>query len=458
MWAASLAGLGALAHSSTVWADPIELVEQRPTYMIFDDVDDSVRLANWYNRNPFLEGYRAVEDGFLAEHADDSQFIIVYTTWELFSAGALYQAVANDVRGIGYEHLAASDPVVPAPYFDDTPNSQVQGFLHMSEWARFVEQNGEELNERWISLAFGQELGHAWLAFVHFDDGGGPSDAMLGRSDAHWSYYLHTDGSPIEGHRWADNGDGTFTATKLDRYQFSDLDLYLMGLLPAQDVAPWFLIEDFSTCIDSDEGPVPCPSEENFGFQGDTLTVSGTRRDITVDDVIRAEGGRDPAYGDAPDEFDLAFLLIKQPDEELDDCDKLAVDAIIRRSIEMWEDQTRGLGALVNRTADPAVVPEPAEDCPWEAEPEPPGGDDTGTGTGTGSETDDGGAGTGDGGSSGDGGSTDPAPTDGGGTEGTGTGSGAGEAAPGSGCACRSAPGSATWTALLLLALVRRRS
>ena len=42
------------------------------------------------------------EDGFLAVHDDDSQFLIIYTTWDLFGAGALYQSVANDVEGIGY--------------------------------------------------------------------------------------------------------------------------------------------------------------------------------------------------------------------------------------------------------------------------------------------------------------------------------------------------------------------
>ncbi len=119
VWTAFSAGLSADAHAA-----PIEFVEQRATYMIFRDVDQSVEFANWFAREPFLAGYDAVEGGFLAAHPDDSQFLVVLSTWSLPPpVGALYQAVANDVRGIGYEHIAALDPVIPDDgngYFDDT--------------------------------------------------------------------------------------------------------------------------------------------------------------------------------------------------------------------------------------------------------------------------------------------------------------------------------------------------
>jgi hypothetical protein len=70
---------------------------------------------------------------------------------------------------------------------------------------------------------------------------------MLGRSEAHWNFYMHTDGSPVEGHRWLDKGGGDFEAVKLDKYQFSDLDLYLMGLMAPEEVQPWFVITDPTT-------------------------------------------------------------------------------------------------------------------------------------------------------------------------------------------------------------------
>jgi hypothetical protein len=74
---------------------------------------------------PFYEGYNAIEEGFLAVHPDDSQFIVVYSTFKLTAGvGAFYQSLSNDVAGIGYKQAAEIDAVIPAEFFDDTPNSQ----------------------------------------------------------------------------------------------------------------------------------------------------------------------------------------------------------------------------------------------------------------------------------------------------------------------------------------------
>lgn len=335
-------------------AAPIELVEQRDSYMIFRDVDGSIENANWFTRDPFFAAYNDVEAGFLAAHPDDSQFLIVLSTWQLPPpVGALYQSVANDVQGIGYEHIAAEDPVIPDAgngYFDDTPNSQVQGFLHMNTWTNYLGEDRGGVDDNYISLVFGQEIGHAWLAFVHYQQGGGSSGDMLGRSNAHWSFYLDSGGSPVEGHRWIDNGDGTFTAQKQDIYEFSDLDLYLMGLLPPEEVEPWFLLENVYNCVDSAAMDGSCAPPDAFLFQADQYTVNATRRDITIEDVIAAEGPRVPAFPEAPNEYDISFVLITRAGEELDEGSKLQIDAIVGRAIEIFDDQTRGYARIVNRT------------------------------------------------------------------------------------------------------------
>ena len=372
---ALLCGLAPALAPTVAAAAPIEFVEQRKNYMIFDDVDGTVEKANWFTREPFYAGYYPIEDGFLKVHADDSEFIVVYTTFKLIEGvGAFYQSLANDVAGIGYAQAAELDAVIPSEFFDDTPGSRFQGMLHMNDWRNFLLPGNVGYNDEWISLVFGQELGHAWLAFVHADLGAGASDLMLGRARAHWSFYLHSDGSPVEGHRWTDHGDGNFTAAQLDAYQFSDLDLYLMGLLPPEEVKPWFIIEDPHDCVDSAKPDKECAPPEGFGFKADQYRVKGTRRDITIDDVIAAEGPRVPAYPDAPNEFNLSFLLIKRPDETLCDQELAAIDEIVDRSIATWVGQTRGRATLVNRThVDDA--PEPGPLCP--EEPESTGTGDT---------------------------------------------------------------------------------
>ena len=353
-WSLGVAGFALLAPGVAA-AAPIEFVEQRDSYMIFRDVDQSVENANWFNRDPFLAGYDAVESGFLGSHPDDSQFLVMFSTWSLPApVGALYQSVANDVHGIGYEHIAVEDAVIPDEgmgYFDDTPNSQVQGFLHMNTWTNYLGGDPGGVSDNYISLVFGQELGHAWLAFVYFSQGQGLDNAMLGRSNAHWSFYLNTGGSPVQGHEWVDNGDGTFTAFKQDIYEYSDLDLYLMGLLPPDQVQPWFVLENPSNCVDSAAKDGGCAPFDAFVFEADSYTINATRRDITVEDVIAAEGERTPAWPDAPDEFDVSFVVVTRADEVLDEGQKALIDAIIGRSIDIFDAQTRGYARVVNRTA-----------------------------------------------------------------------------------------------------------
>jgi MYXO-CTERM domain-containing protein len=416
---------------SAAQAAPIELQRRLDGFWLFDDVDGTVEGANWFFREPFYEGYRQVEDGFLAVHPDDSQFLVIYTTWSLpVGIGALYQATANDVQGVGYEHIAALDAVIPEPYFDDTPNSQVQGFLHLNRWTQYL-GNDDGLDDATISLIFGQEFGHAWLAFPYYvDEGGVTRDDLLGRSDAHWSFYMHTGGSPVQGHDWVDNGDGTFTAQSTDLFEFSDLDLYLMGLVEAGDVEPFFLLRDVDNCVDSALGDGTCAPDDAFGFEADTYTVTATRQDVTIDQIIAAEGPRVPAFGDAPTQWDVSFLLVKRPDETLSEVELSRMQDIVARSIELLDDQTRGLGAIINRTAG---VEDPAP-------PEPSADDSTTTpGDGTGHSSD-GGASTGAG-------TTDPRDT-----------------APSSdtdadGCGCRTTDPRRTpwWAALGLLTFRRRR-
>ena len=430
-------GLGAAFAPVTADAAPIELQRRLDGFWLFDDVDGSVENAYWFDRDPFLEGYAQIEAGFLAEHPDDSQFLVIYTTWSLPAGiGALYQAVANDVEGIGYAHIADLDPVIPAPIFDDTPGSQVQGFLHLNRWTQYL-GGDSRLDDATISLIFGQEFGHAWLAFPHYvDELGMTRDDLLGRSDAHWSFYLDSAGSPVEGHAWTDNGDGTFTADKTSLFEFSDLDLYLMGLIGPEDVAPFFLLTDPTNCVDSAADDGSCAPTDAFRFEADSYTVTANRQDITIEQVIAAEGPRIPAVGDAPTEWDVSFLLLKRPDETLTEAELDSMAAIVDRSIELFDAQTRGLGRIVNRTAGEPDPPPP-----------PPATDDGGT-------VDE----SGDGGQAATGAGT--ASTDGGTTDGTDGGSAAADGGDGGGgCGCRSsrAPAPTFAFGLVVLLAVRRR-
>lgn len=94
-----------------------------------------------------------------------------------------------------------------------------------------------------------------------------------------------------------DNGDGTFTHTNGPR-KYSQLDQYMMGIRPATEVeTQWYVNVDGSI-----EGSPAMP-----GRPGTTHTFSGTRVNFTVDDIIRANGPRNPAT--SPCHLKFAFIL-----------------------------------------------------------------------------------------------------------------------------------------------------
>ncbi|RME45777.1 MAG: hypothetical protein D6795_16210 [Deltaproteobacteria bacterium] len=180
-----------------------------------------------------------IVSAFLATHDDEYDFIMLFTSFQWNQAFAFYSPIANDAAGIGYAHWAGRDR------FDFSPGSPLQGFIFMN--ADFIYDGAETPNDQIITeIVFGQELGHRWGAYVHFDADPDPDtveerDDLLGRQKAHWSYYVDTHWSWMEGNDWVDNGDGTFSAdfeTFPEEAGYFPLDLYLMGLIPAGEVPP----------------------------------------------------------------------------------------------------------------------------------------------------------------------------------------------------------------------------
>ena len=86
-------------------------------------------------------------------------------------------------------------------------------------------------------------MGHRWLAFLKFKDANGASsNALLGRDQAHWSFFFNSDASVMEGNKIDDLGGGAFK--DLDAVKrYSALDRYAMGLLSKSQVPDFFYVE-----------------------------------------------------------------------------------------------------------------------------------------------------------------------------------------------------------------------
>lgn len=141
---------------------------------------------------------------------------------------------------------------------------------------------------------FAQELGHRFGAYVTWRDpeSGLVSDALLGRQRAHWSPWLHSGGSPLEGADLAPIGPARFERRPVTRTRFSPLELYLFGLLPPAEVPATFLLVN----------PIEAPDG----------TISGRPLPVRVEDVIAAEGPRSGDGGFVDAVIPVRFLLVSR--------------------------------------------------------------------------------------------------------------------------------------------------
>ncbi len=142
------------------------------------------------------------------------------------------------------------------------------------------------------------ELAHTWGASI------GQSLGLIepGPGGIHWNemsdvggqlgaYYFAESGQIG---RFTDNGDGTWhlrSNHEVDRY--SPLELYLMGLIPSEEVPPMHVLTN--------------PDLSDAGH----ITAASVRT-ITIQDVIAAEGGsRSPGVADSQKAFSLAYIVLQ---------------------------------------------------------------------------------------------------------------------------------------------------
>ncbi|HEX8171101.1 MAG TPA: hypothetical protein VF824_11230 [Thermoanaerobaculia bacterium] len=158
------------------------------------------------------------------------------------------------------------------------------------------------------------ELGHRWLLFTRILENGARSN-VLNPESAHPAQYVHTpaafnvytdaDESVMGGSFWTDLGNGSFRSGRNAFNGYSWLDLYFMGLASPSEVAPFFYIANSSPALGKS---YYAPADK---------TYSGTRRDVTFQQVVDAMGPRLPAYPQTQRQFRVLFVLIHDPDREI---------------------------------------------------------------------------------------------------------------------------------------------
>lgn len=232
---------------------------------------------------------------FYRTHADRYDQLVIWTDEELTpeDAFAFEVTVANDIAGIGFDRFDASGQF---------GSNDLSSLVQMDAISNFPEDpSAKFLGENSTLSVMGQEVGHRWLAFLHFSDHNRQnSQALLGRDSGHWSFFFNSDASVMEGNRIQDLGGGTFrTTAAVERYSL--LDQYAMGLVRDIDVPSTFYVEN-PTGLPAN---IAADSAPRVG-----VTFSGTRRDVLINDVIEVMGARQPSSADSPRVFRQAFLFV----------------------------------------------------------------------------------------------------------------------------------------------------
>ncbi len=289
-----------------------------------------IELSGNYDRDlpdgTFNQEPRAViAREFYRSHPDAYDMLVVFTGFPVVTgeAFAFHHRVSNQVHGIGIPPLDST-----AAYGS---KGKLLGMIDMADLAR---HKTDSMNKGFdFSLqTFAHEFLHQFAAYVKYrkPDGSIASD-LLGRDGAHWSYLLDTSASVLYGSKWRDNGDGTFTATAtMDNY--SPLDLYLMGLLKKEEVPPFFLID--APGIDPTQIPL-------LG-----ATVRGTRRMVTIDDIIAVEGPRFPDASQSQKDFRLTFIYAVRPGQAVTEVEITAMNNIRQAIATRFSVLTGGVGNI----------------------------------------------------------------------------------------------------------------
>ena len=286
--------------------------------VVEDDPHRTFRMAG--DDVDWIGAYRK----FRLTHPDIYDFV---TFWSDFpvecDCGAFYCGLANPARGINWEACLAM-------------GRRGWGTRRLQAFHYFIRED---------DAALLQEVGHHWAAYAGFKtsprDRRVRFDHCLENEPGHWSSYFDDDRSPMDYDEselklpsgvsadWMDNGDGTFTRRPVRQgdYAFCNLDLYLMGLIPPEEVGESYYIRQ---------------------PQGRGGTIRGRRKALTIQNVIWANGARRPSAARSPRRFRQDFVLLTKGASQAKERAR-HLDGLRQRYERIFRDATGGRAEVDTR-------------------------------------------------------------------------------------------------------------
>jgi hypothetical protein len=287
---------------------------------------------------------QTVAQEYFKTHGDNIDFLVMFSTFDYAmpdsSTQGFYTAVKNNTQGINQ------------PLFDNSSlygsNSKLQGTIDMGNVSTLaVTPYSEQLNQTLTVLS--HELIRRFGAYVRYkllDNS--LSTALLGKDNAHWSYLLDSQGSVMYGNGWKDNGDGSFTSTTTQN-SYSQLDLYLMGMIPKEQVPSMLLINN--PAIDKTQLPA-------LG-----ATITGTASSISINDIVAAEGERIPNASTSQKQFNVGYILLVRHGDNIGQAAQ-TLEVVRKAFAGRFAEMTQGIGSIANVPASlDLIIDTPADNA-----------------------------------------------------------------------------------------------
>jgi len=302
----------------------------------------------------FIEDFRNYESidipnlmksvyGQIPDHFDFVTLISNFSLTPVPEARAFSINVQNDVRGIGNPSSRGSSIFRDQKKYGS--NDKLQNITFLGNIHEYPSNPDQTIPDTYTSLlqVLAHEVGHRWLAYAKVERDGRAQDLLLGRDESHWSFFLDSDASFLEGNQI--DSHGTTFVTSMPFQGYSRLDLYLMGFLKPEDVRDTFIVEGarrFSP--DFPFAPESSP-EPDVSFQGSAHSVK-------IDDIIAANGNREPDSSTSQKSFRHLFVLIVKKENPSTPEELTAVDQLRREWESFFSKATLGLGKIDTQIAD----------------------------------------------------------------------------------------------------------
>ena len=245
-------------------------------------------------------------DGLSDDQVDGIAVYQNFTTNIQASIAVAYSLIGNPrVDGIAAAGLLSN-------YGRDKP--LYPNIMHMNRIG--YADNGDN---RLASFALAHEFAHRWLYHLAIIENG-TSSAVLNPDGGHPAQWVHTaaahavvslrDSSVMGGGNFADLGGGVFmTGDDETSDAYSAHELYLMGLAAADEVSPFFYLANSN------------PPLGRAYWAPANLTLTGTRKDVIVQQIIDALGPRVPAYDGAHRTYKVLYVIVERPGTPASDAD-----------------------------------------------------------------------------------------------------------------------------------------